>query len=261
MKLVHNSIWCLALMTSLVLAGAANCPVAAAASQTSTRDKFDEANQACADNEWEEARGLYRELVEEQVADAVLFAKLGYTYTKLGQPGHAVLMYEKALRLEPRHAEVIDNLRQIEPPGNRQRPFILLAPFVSLRDYLSLDEWTWLMAGGWCLLALTITGACLLKSRIARRIFKRLAWGAAIVLLFVSGMLAARCWSDEYARQGIVLESLVSRFGPGLQYQAHLELPAGRRVRVNAIDGQWAEISVPGASQFTYIESSHLEKI
>jgi tetratricopeptide (TPR) repeat protein len=241
----------------IVLGGMTAGATAAANPQGFIQDKFRAANQA----DLEQARDLYLELLDDRVADPVLFAKLGSAYAQLGQPGRAVLMYERALRLDPRNYLWKRHLRQIEPPDNRRRPFVLVVPFLELRDYLTLDEWAWLAAGCWSLLALLIAGACLLKAAAFRRLCKRLAWAAAVLLLFVGGMLGARCWSDQFAHQGIVLEYLVSRFGPGLQYQEHLELPAGRRVRIISQDAEWAEIAVPGTSQPTYIESSHLEEI
>jgi tetratricopeptide (TPR) repeat protein len=74
-------------------------------------DPFAKANQAFADARYEEAAAGYQELVRSGHWNANLFYNLGNAHYRLGNFGQAILNYERALALEPRHPEADANLR------------------------------------------------------------------------------------------------------------------------------------------------------
>jgi tetratricopeptide (TPR) repeat protein len=223
---------------------------------------FKQANQSYQESDFDSARDSYEELLDLEISDASLLYNLGNTYIQLGLPGRAVWMYERALKLDPRNQDVAFNLRQIAPPENSSDPFILLVPFLAARDFLSLDEWSYIAGGIWLVLALLITLKNLLQSRAAGDAVKRASWPLAVLLVAALGMIFARSWTDQFSAQGIVLESSVSRYGPGDQFKEHIMLPAGRKVRILSSegDGQWAQIAIPGQSK-TYIPAEKVGRI
>src|SRR4051812_8430889 len=72
---------------------------------------FAQANQAFDQGRYQEAVDGYQELVRSGQWNAGLFYNLGNAWFRLGDFGHAILNYERALALEPRHPEAQANLR------------------------------------------------------------------------------------------------------------------------------------------------------
>lgn len=72
---------------------------------------FTKANQAYAEGRFQEAADGYESLVQSRQWNANVFYDLGNACYRLGQFGKAILNYERALALEPRHPEADANLR------------------------------------------------------------------------------------------------------------------------------------------------------
>jgi tetratricopeptide (TPR) repeat protein len=72
---------------------------------------FAKGNQAYAEGRFGEAAAHYESLVNSGQWNANLFYDLGNAYFRLGDFGQAILNYERALALEPRHPEAEANLQ------------------------------------------------------------------------------------------------------------------------------------------------------
>jgi tetratricopeptide (TPR) repeat protein len=83
----------------------------AAAVRAADERAFANANQAYADGRFQEAAKVYKNLIQAGNWNANLFYDLGNARYRLGDFGQAVLNYERALALEPRHPEADANLR------------------------------------------------------------------------------------------------------------------------------------------------------
>src|SRR3954471_10060416 len=75
------------------------------------QDEFAKANQAYAEARYDEAAAGYQELVRSGNWNATVFYNLGNAQYRLGNFGQAILNYERALALDPRHPEADANLR------------------------------------------------------------------------------------------------------------------------------------------------------
>ena len=93
----------------LVLIGwmIASATVVAAPDETA----FAKSNQAYAEGRFDEAATGYENLIRSGNWNANLFYDLGNARFRLGDFGQAILNYERALALEPRHPEADANLR------------------------------------------------------------------------------------------------------------------------------------------------------
>ena len=71
---------------------------------------WDKACAAYEAGQWEEALEMYKLIEEEQLQSADLFYNIGNAYFKSGDNTHAILYYEKALKLDPGHEDAANNL-------------------------------------------------------------------------------------------------------------------------------------------------------
>src|SRR4051812_41285574 len=97
-----------------VIAGALCLTRSALAADEST---FAKANQAYNEQRFQEAAEGYESLVQSGQWTANLFYDLGNAYYRLGNFGKAILNYERALALDPRHPEAEANLRLARDEG------------------------------------------------------------------------------------------------------------------------------------------------
>lgn len=134
-------------------------PVSAATSE--------EARQAYDDGEYAKAAQLYEEVAAERGVSAPLLTNMGNAYFKTGDFGHAMLCYQRALRIDPSDSQAKENISYIESKvednnkAEAKGKKVSVAPedrsfFSSLRRYIvyshASDSWA-LWAG--CLFVLT----------------------------------------------------------------------------------------------------------
>ena len=72
---------------------------------------FSEANTSYKTGDYARAAELYDSLTLQEPRAAVFYYNLANAYVRLGKLSHAILNYEKALRLDPRNADARENLR------------------------------------------------------------------------------------------------------------------------------------------------------
>src|SRR5438132_13899498 len=87
------------------------CALFASAAFAQSDAEFAKANQEYAQGHFKEAIYGYEALVRAGQWSANLFYDLGNAYFRVGDFGHAVLNYERALALERHHPEAIANLQ------------------------------------------------------------------------------------------------------------------------------------------------------
>src|SRR5204863_6797414 len=83
----------------------------AESSPAQTDSNFTKANQENAQDHFTKAISGYEALVRAGQCSANLFYDLGNAYFRVGDFGHAVLNYERALALERHHPEAMANLQ------------------------------------------------------------------------------------------------------------------------------------------------------
>lgn len=71
---------------------------------------FTEADTAYRRNDFEKARAIYLQALQEEGVSAGLLFNLGNTYYRLGDDGEAILCYERARKLDPGNSRIRQNL-------------------------------------------------------------------------------------------------------------------------------------------------------
>ena len=106
---------------------------------------FNQANHAYSLGDYEEAATLYRQCLEAAQSAAVHY-NLANAYTKLSRIGEAVLHFEKALVLEPAHAEARANLTFIRVASGLTAKESDMVQKVA--HQLPLNAWCWVATFG-----------------------------------------------------------------------------------------------------------------
>ena len=216
--------------------------VAAVASGAS---RFEQANRQFSDGDIAGAAAIYQEILDSDGPNAAVLFNLGNCEQRLGKFGPAILAYERARLLTPRDPDLAANLALarkaaavFEEPGLHPRLHAIL-------NYLSLNEWSWLVAGSVLLLGVLalVCGLARLPQRWMS-VSARAAAGVAVVLVFV-GAAALYLRRDEGNRGVVLSESATVRLSP-FETAESLGTPGpGRIVHILKTDNGFHYVEVP----------------
>jgi tetratricopeptide (TPR) repeat protein len=239
--------WFARLGVLLFLASA--CAVSAAA------DNFEAANQLYDQGKFSDARTRYESLALAGEWTPNLFYNLGNCEYRLGEPGRAMLDYERALALDPGHPEAKANLALLRNQTGAKVP----APSWEQYAFTGLSQDAWAIAAvvaGWIAvfgLATVATG---------RRQGKTGLWLATIAAMAVAAYGGGVLWlsAQERGTAIVVVKSVEARLAPADSAGLADSLPAGSRVRVLSERGEWVYCELPGESR-GWIPQNAIEKV
>lgn len=176
--------------------------------------RFDQANRQFESGDIAGAAVVYQEILASDGPSASVLFNLGNCEQRLGKYGYAILAYERARLLTPRDPDLLANLdlarKAATAFGESERHPVVDA----VLNCLSLNEWSWLVAGS----ALVLGGLALLRGfvRMRRRwviLGTRISAGLA-VLLIVGGSTALYLRRVEVNRGVVLMEEAVVRLSP-----------------------------------------------
>ena len=159
------------------------------------------ANQAYLEGRYEEAAGLYQDIVNKGRPNGHVFFNLGNTYIRLGDIGKAILNYKKAAVLLPRDGDLKANL-QYARSLTKDRIEGASPPF-------------------WHTLAFWYFGMNLKELLLAFAVFNVFFWASALFNLYRN---------SEWAKWGLWLSLLLSLLlgvSTGLKYRESLRNTGG----------------------------------
>jgi tetratricopeptide (TPR) repeat protein len=202
---------------------------------------FDTANQAYDGGKFDEAKGGYEKLIESGAGSANIYYDLGNADFRLGSAGRAILNYERALRLSPRHAEAMANLKLLrEQNGAKLLP---LSWNNRMAHLLPSNVWTVLAAAsGW----IVLFGIVLILT--SRRPDNFGLWTLTLLGAVVCAVAADSLWSitKDQALAVITAKQTEARLAPAESAGVAEALPAGSQVRVLSERGEWTYCELPG---------------
>ncbi|MBV8415519.1 MAG: tetratricopeptide repeat protein [Verrucomicrobia bacterium] len=195
---------------------------------------WEAANEAYQQGKYEEAKVDYIQLVEKREYSADLFYNLGNAWFKLGDPGRAILNYERALVLNPRLEEASSNLRTaLKIVGNDDQP--------TFREQIGVYADYFPLAAS---IAFWTAGCCFIP---ASRKHGRFAtfWRTALIaamLIFV-GSVGLSFWVGSGSKdpnRALVVESATDlKYGPAVTARPVESLQIGQQVQLISERGAW----------------------
>lgn len=213
-------------------------------------DGFAAGNTAYAAGKFADAASAYEGQVKRGAYSANLFFNLGDAYYRQGNRGRSILNYERALLLDPAHAEAAANLAFVRGVGKGAAP----AHAASMATALS-----WLTAAaGWLAVAGLVVG---LSGRRWRAV--GLALGVGGLLAGVAGAITIRSLddgADRTARAVVVADSVPALYAPADNSKVVTNLTAGGEVRVLSDQGAWAYALLPDGT-LAWVASEKIERV
>jgi tetratricopeptide (TPR) repeat protein len=189
------------------------------------------------------AADWYLQALRADPRDASLHYDLGNCLFKSGKTGRAIAAYERAFLIQPRDADIRQNLdyalrragEELTPAG--VPPLLFLVFHLFSEPELAGMQWLawWLM--------LALAGLCLWRRALRPRLLSWTAAVAALWLILAGWWLAVRGITPQ--RRGVIVASSAElRSGPGENFNVSFTVPEGRRVQILSNDGAWLELGV-----------------
>ena len=164
------------------------CLSSPAFAQNDVSSLWNMAGEAFATEQWQNALNYYLTIEGENLESADLCYNIGNTYFKMGDNAHAILYFERALKLDPSHDDAAHNLaivRQLTLDKIDEVPdFILVSWFRHLRQGLSADAWAWITLGLLAIVGLLLTVFRNSASRALRKLSFILACVFVVLTVF-----------------------------------------------------------------------------
>ncbi len=203
---------------------------------------FAKASQDYAAGHYQQAIDGYESLVRAGKWNAALFYDLGNAWFRMGDPGHAILQYERALALDRRHPEAEANLSLV-----RDEARALELPKTPVDRYLDLataGQYAWIAAVSFWI-AIFALAVWLLNSRRSTSTV-----ALAVIALLVSGGASAAVYAIENGPQGRALaivtgKNIEARLATADNARTVLALPAGSEVKILSRRGDWIYAALP----------------
>jgi len=222
------------------------------------RPDVTQAQQAFEQGDYARAISLYESIITAYGATAAGYYNLGNCYYRNRQPGHAIVSYERALRLSPRDGDIRYNLdfvrEQLKQPDRPLSEIITGA----ITSYATINELS--VATSFLFI---IMSCALAAFMLSRRRFLILA-GAGLVVLTAgsAAWLGLTIRNRQLTSWGVVISGPADvRNGPGMENSVGFTLPEGRKIIVLSEKDEWAAIGLAAEGLKGWVEKKYIDKI
>jgi Tfp pilus assembly protein PilF len=208
--------------------------------------QFAKANQEYAAGDFDAATRDYEELVRSRQDTPNLFYNLGNSYFRKKDFGHAILNYERALALDPRHPEAQANLRIARDEARA----LELVP-TKLEHILAVatpNQYTIAAAIAFWFFAFGAVAFFFVSRR------RQGLLALSILSFSIFAVIALAAWKLERGKNGarlaiVTAESADARLATADTANRVLTLPAGSEIQILSERGDWIYAALPNNLQ------------
>lgn len=222
--------------------GLVACALSASPAFAQADARFTKANEEFAAGHFKEAIDNYEALVSSGKWSANLFYDLGNAYFRADDFGRAILNYERALALDPRHPEADANLRIVRDEA-RALELAQNVPERFLRA-LSVNQYTIMAAVAFWIGAFGIAGLVFARRRTAGLITLSI-----LSLLTFAISTAAGVWIDKGSKGRalaiVTNKGVEARVATADNANSVLALPPGSEIQILSKRGDWTYAGLP----------------
>lgn len=231
----------------------------------SVQQLWEIANNFYSEGDFSSALSHYTMIEERGYSSLELLYNKANTYFKLDQKGKAILLYERALRLNPSNKDIQNNLkhaREFTIDRIDQVPEFVLTTWIRQINYIITSNlWAYLS-----IIFLALSAALFLNFRYgASSGIRKLSFFAAVFILLLSITCSLFSWSQRNAwhlkNEAIVMMPVSSiRSSPAASGTTIFVLHEGTKVKKLEELGPWMRIELTDGRQ-GWIQSSDIEAI
>ena len=241
-------------------------PTAASAASDEMESLWETGNAAYAEGNWDAAREAWSAIDASGLESPELYYNLGNVCFKTSDYAHAILYYERALKLDPSYSDARFNLEFAEEfiqDKIESVPEFFLKTWIRKIDYLlSSDAWTALF---FIFLAVALAGLLLylLSAETGKRRLGFFGLVIAFLLSVICLAFAASQKADYNKADSAVITTAVTsvKSSPGAESAKDLFiLHEGTKVKIMDSVGEWYNIELSDGRQ-GWIKSSDFEVI
>jgi hypothetical protein len=223
------AVWIFTCATANSAAASSTIPQAAAA--------FAQANQAYSEGDYAGAVRGYRALLAQHGYSVAVLFNLGNAWSRLNQPGRAILSYERALWLAPADRTIAANLRLVQ----RQAAIPVEHPATLDRSLglVSLDALAWIGTAAVLTLAMAVLMA---RSGLSKAVWAtRSVVALSALVLIATGASMLRKWPD-LDRAVVLVDATPVHVAPAMTADVSFLLKPGRLVHAGERYGDYVMV-------------------
>jgi len=208
--------------------------------------RFFNANNYYNSSKYLESINVYESILAEGWESNSLYYNLGNAYFRQNMIGQAIWAYNKALKINPRDSDVINNLEIVNAriidriilPDE----FFLVKSYMNFKSSYNLNEW--LIIGS---ITIFFSVILFLLSKLYifdNVIFDRLILGLIILAMIEHGIILDRFFDESDNKIGIIIDNEVDTYsGPFYGDNTILfKVNEGTKVRISQDQTNWIEI-------------------
>lgn len=218
--------------------------------QSGTQHYFEQGNNAYRENNYLEALEWYHKIEEAGFESGHVYYNIGNCYYKLDQIGHAVLYYEKALKLKPDDKEIQFNLElaNLKVVDRLEMPpqFFLFEWWDNLKVFFSIYDLTIVVVILYVISIALLIALLFLRYSIRRKTILTLLGVSAVLTIFFTYLLILNVQESSQNRHAIILtQSANVLSAPNEGSTDVFVLHEGAKVSLDEQRGEWVKISLP----------------
>ncbi len=211
-----------------------------------TKELLQQAQDAYSKGDHKQALALYDSVNTTETSAGLLF-NIGNCWSKLGDVPHAILYYERALRLAPGAEDVQANLdmerAKVVDRVNELPSFTLGSVWDRLQGGTDVDQWARRSLWACAIMALAAAAGIWANPRVAKRLLFSLASLALVATVFSALLAFYRVQQVESRSEAIIMAPSVDILGEPRQGATRLFiLHQGTKLGTLQRHGDWQEV-------------------
>ncbi len=208
-----------------------------------TSSAFSRGNDYYEKGEYVKAIEEYEEIRASGMESGAMYYNLGNAYFKMGELGEAVLNYERAKRIMPRDADLINNCkfarRKIKGGLVPEKGLWNWRPLRLYSENFTADEFTWLASGAF---ALVIIFLCVMIVRPATKRYLLIVCLLIFVFVLINAVIVWHEVVEKRASAVTTAEKAEVLFGPFDSATKFFTIQEGMKVIVLQEKNGWYKI-------------------